>query len=42
MKGNDADGDGKISREELLNGMRQMMEQRQQGGGGPPGGPPGS
>jgi multidrug resistance efflux pump len=42
IKGNDADGDGKISREELVNGMRRMMEQFQQGGGGGGGGgPPG-
>jgi multidrug resistance efflux pump len=39
VKDSDADGDGKITREELLSGMKQMMEERmQQGGGGPPGG----
>lgn len=38
IKGNDANGDGKLSRDELLSGMRQMAERMQQGGGGPPGG----
>jgi multidrug resistance efflux pump len=39
MKSSDADGDGTITRDELINGMRAMMERMQQGGGGgPPGG----
>ena len=36
--GGDADGDGKLTREELAKAMQQMMERFQQGGGGPPGG----
>lgn len=38
MKSNDADGDGKITRDELMQGMQRMMEERMRDGGGPPGG----